>query len=45
MDNQISLAFEIEEVEKVEALSEASNWFFIGLGVGVIVGKINQSYT
>jgi hypothetical protein len=29
MDNQISLAFEIEEVENVEALSEASDWYFI----------------
>jgi len=30
--------FNIEEVEQVEAMSEASDWFFAGLGVGVIVG-------
>jgi hypothetical protein len=38
MDNKMTLDFEIEEVENVEALSEASNWFFVGLGVGVLVG-------
>ena len=30
--------FAIEEIESVEAMSEASNWFFAGLGVAVIVG-------
>ena len=30
--------FAIEEIENVEAMSEASDWFFFGLGVGVIVG-------
>jgi len=40
MDNQITIdiGFDIEEVENVEVLSEASNWFFAGLAVGVVVG-------
>ncbi|WP_234123019.1 hypothetical protein [Clostridium hydrogenum] len=30
--------FEIEEVEDVEAMSTASNWFFGGLAAGVVIG-------
>lgn len=37
IDNQ-EFDFNIEEVEQVEAMSDASNWFFAGLGVGVVVG-------